>query len=239
MLTGYTFDASEWHDHWRAGLEDLEFAVVDIGPAGDELAPNNFTYVEFGGYFKTFDQDRVWISTGRSVLVEEGETYSQAGMRLYDEIKNLSYARIEAGSTWTTAICVGIYVKSYFLGSIIAPTGCIGAPPPLESCALQPLPIMLDHGEIMRHEVNGSRATAAATINCSSITSVVFRLASGMDTVALSPSGQARLLIDGVPLGVSMTLGAGVTLLTVSDILEGVTGGGMYEGSAVLIVEPA
>lgn len=211
--------------------------VVDIGPQSDEVVPNGW-YVMFGhrhhspnGVFSFGDENY------KPVL--NGETYSQAAMRLYDFDKDRT--QIHHGGD-TVGECVG-YVFSpthdnYNDSKVVYMGGCMDVPPANEWCRITTPELNLDHGSLSQSDAEGSVASTTMNVDCTSNMSVKFKLETNQNYVYLEPTGKAEITIDGKPLNSEITLPQGSSTLVVKDMLSGVTAEGVNSGSSVIVMAP-
>jgi len=116
--------------------------------------------------------------------------------------------------------------------------GCATVPPVNMLCKMISPELVLDHGTLSLQDAEGSSKTAALSVNCTSATKIILRFTSDEPYIYLAPSGKAQITINDQPLGSTFNLPAGASTLTVKDVLSGVTVGGQYVGTSVLVMNP-
>lgn len=211
--------------------------VVDIGPTGDTVVPHGW-WVLFGHRHHatngTFN-----IVAERKALVHDGETYSEAGMRLYENAKSIT--QIHHGGD-----LIGECVAYVFAPTdsekddtrTIYPGGCMDIPPVDNFCEFSTPEINLDHGSLSVSDAEGSVASAPLDVACTADTSVKFSLETRQDYIYLQPTGKAAITVNDKPLNSQITLPSGPSTVMVKDMLSGVTAEGVNSGSSVIIMEP-
>ncbi|BET42181.1 MULTISPECIES: MrpH family fimbial adhesin [Atlantibacter] len=174
-----------------------------------------------------------------------GVLASEAAQTLYNQYGKT--ARIQhGGATPGPQECVAYYIgKSGNAhapwNSIYIPGGmgsCATVPPVNALCKITSPELVLDHGTLSLKDAEGSTKSASLAVDCTSSTKVVLRFTSDEPYIYLAPSGKAQVTINDQPLGSIFNLPKGASTLTVKDVLSGVTVGGQYVGTSVLVMNP-
>lgn len=122
--------------------------------------------------------------------------------------------------------------------NIINPVGCTYVPAPSELCKITTPQILLDHGSITLKDAEGNVAKSNVGVSCTNAMAVTFHLTTNSPYINLSPSGKSEIKIENQPLGSTINLPAGTKMLSISDMLTGVSTEGVNAGSSVLVMEP-
>lgn len=226
---------------------DFTQAILEIGPAADQLVPNGY-FLGLGLHTRDGGGDHV----GLNGVMYEGpkdkyETIGQLAMRYYNEHgKNMS-------STWIydyhliegSDMCMGYIAGTIYSVGInelnwegsIRPGGCTIAPPATDWCKLTTPEILLDHGNLTLRNAEGDTARANVNVQCTTETAVTFNLVTDDKYVYLD-EGKSEISVEDKPLNTPITLPSGNSSVTVKDYLTGVTKEGYHTGSSVLVMMP-
>lgn len=120
----------------------------------------------------------------------------------------------------------------------LKPVGCTYVPAPTEMCKITTPEILLDHGSITLKDSEGNVAKSNVGVSCTTAMSVTFHLTTDSPYINLSPSGKSEIKIEDQALGSKIDLPAGTKMLSISDMLTGVSTEGVNAGSSVLVMEP-
>ncbi|EPN9528022.1 hypothetical protein ACT5AM_002708 [Cronobacter malonaticus] len=234
-----------------SGMPAHEFiftqAVLDIGPAADQIAPAHYIVGLAIHYHANNFIERATIEDGHYEY-SDGET----------SIGELALQAYNAGSKATTSfflydytidpnekICLGYMggkqspglVAIDWSGDVMQPGGCMIAPPADDWCKLTTPEIVLDHGNLTLKNAEGDTASANINLQCTVETAVTFNLIT-QDNYVYLDEGKSEITVDDKPLNTSITLPQGNSSLMVKDLLTGVTKEGYHTGSSVLVMMP-
>lgn len=217
----------------------VRWDIVDL-PEADALAPTGYWFGSAKSIINDFPvvQSETCSGTLCGTKVIPGETISSAAMRAYKKGPTTTQYSIASGANGFCIAFGGIPQGNTSLGSALIPTGCLKAPPPGVYCQIITPDINLNHGAISLKDVAKSVASASIRINCSQNNSVKLSLASKLTYIPLNQQAKANILINNKQPGSQHNLPAGLSSLTITSQLEGITQGGIYSGTAVLIIEP-
>lgn len=179
----------------------------------------------------------------------EGKSYGIPASQLAESLYN-QYGKsakiIHSGMTPGPQECVAYYITKSGQShapwnSVYIPGGmgsCATVPPVNALCKITSPELVLDHGTLSLKDAEGSTKSASLAVDCTSSTKVVLRFTSDEPYIYLAPSGKAQVTINDQPLGSIFDLPKGASTLTVKDVLSGVTVGGQYVGTSVLVMNP-
>lgn len=217
----------------------VKWDIVDL-PEADAPAPTGYWFGSAKSIINDFPvvQSETCSETLCGTKVIPGETISSAAMRAYKKGPTTTKYSTASGANGYCIAFGGIPQGNTSLGSALIPTGCLKAPPPGVYCQIVTPDINLNHGAISLKDVAKSVASTSIRISCSQNNSVILSLASKLTYVPLNQQGKANILINNKQPGSQHNLPAGLSSLTITSQLEGITQGGIYSGTAVLIIEP-
>ncbi|MDI3360204.1 hypothetical protein QQF21_06880 [Lelliottia sp. V89_10] len=133
---------------------------------------------------------------------------------------------------------VSVQQNNAFWSNAINPAGCTYIPPATEMCKITTPEILLDHGSITLKDAEGNVAKSNVGVSCTTPMSVTFHLTTDSPYINLSPSGKSEIKIEDQALGSKIDLPAGAKMLSITDMLSGVSTEGVNAGSSVLVMEP-
>ncbi|WP_455710196.1 MrpH family fimbial adhesin [Pseudomonas chlororaphis] len=223
---------SELSSDGRQIIYHLTHGVVEVGAFGDApMHPGQLVAFAAQRFWQNQEYNYILGNSGASSGSSNTETKSSIYMRSYDRAKEVTTITRPARDPYH---CFGYM---YFLNGNTDTGTCIRPPPPNQSCKFSTGELLLDHGAVNMRAVNGHATFAVADVSCTSEVSVKFIMPTGLDYVALQPHGRSVLRVNGQELGATIYLSSGMSLIIVSDQIEGVTEAGWFSGSAVLAIE--
>lgn len=216
------------------------WTTIDI-PVADAPAPANYW---FGSSLSTgidfnVEQSETCEDDICSSKVIPGETISATAMRAFKKGPSTTYYSVAGGVYGSCVAFGGIPQGNTSYATAILPTGCLETLPPNIYCYIVTPEINLNHGSISIRDVATSTASASFSINCSEKNNIKLSLESKLTYVPLNNDAKANILINNKQPGEKHSLETGLSSLTITSQLEGITQGGTYSGTAVLIIEPA
>jgi len=217
----------------------VRWDIVDL-PEADALAPTGYWFGSAKSIINDFPvvQSETCSGTLCGTKVIPGETISSAAMRAYKKGPTTTQYSSTSGANGFCIAFGGIPQGNTSLGSALIPTGCLKAPPPNVYCFIITPEINLNHGSISIKDVTTSKASASFSINCSQANNVKLSLASKLTYIPLNNDAKANIMINNKNPGQQHSLPTGLSSLTITSQLEGITQSGNYSGTAVLIIEP-
>lgn len=218
----------------------VRWDIVDL-PQADVLAPTGYWFGSAKSIINDFPvvQSETCSGTLCGTKVIPGETISSAAMRAYNKGPTTTQYSTSSGANGYCIAFGGIPQGNTSLGSALIPTGCLKTPPPGVYCQIVTPDINLNHGSISIKDLATSTASASFSINCSEKNNIKLSLESKLTYVPLNIDAKANILINNKQPGSQHNLPAGLSSLNITSQLEGITQGGTYSGTAVLIIEPA
>lgn len=216
------------------------WTTIDI-PFADTQAPENYWFgssFSIGSKFEVV-QSETCVNDICGSKVIPGETISATAMRAFKKGPSTTYYPAAGGANGNCVAFGGIPQGNTSYATAILPTGCMKILPPNVYCYIVTPEINLNHGSISIRDVATSTASASVSINCSQKNNLKLSLASKLTYVPLNNDAKANILINNKQPGEKHSLETGLSSLTITSQLEGITQGGTYSGTAVLIIEPA
>lgn len=216
----------------------VKWDIVDL-PQADAPAPSGYWFGSAKSIINDFPvvQSETCSGTLCGTKVIPGETISSAAMRAFKKGPTTTQYSTSSGANGYCIAFGGIPQGNTSLASALIPTGCLKAPPPGVYCQIVTQDINLNHGAISLKDIAKSIASASININCSQNNSVKLSLESRLTYVPLNHNAKANILINSKKPGSQHNLPAGLSSLKITSQLEGITQGGSYSGTAVLIIE--
>lgn len=218
----------------------VDWTTIDI-PEADAKAPVGYWFgsaKSAGGDFPVV-QSETCVDNRCSTKALAGDTISSAAMRAFKKGPTTVIYPSGGGANGFCIAFGGIPPGNTSYDSAILPTGCFKIPPTNVYCFIVTPEINLNHGAITLNDVATSIASATVNISCSQNNIIKLSLESKLTYVPLDKDAKANLLINNKKPGQQHSLPTGLSSLTITSQLEGITQGGIYSGTAVLIVEPA
>lgn len=216
-------------------------ALLEIGPASEQLAPSSMGQV-FLGTVESFTQV-VYPSTvmgPQAGFVTIGDAARDLYVKWGQSLPNVFHT----GDKLTKNDCVGYFYAlrpetghAIPWSSVIAPAGCVNIPPIEQWCKITTPELQFDHGTITLSDAEGSSVTKNMNVECVDDMAVSFKLMSN-DSYVYLDDGKAEIKVNDRALGSKIDLPAGQSLVTVKDMLTGMTSEGAHTGSSVLIMMP-
>lgn len=216
-------------------------ALVEIGPTSEQLAPSSMGHVFLGTmegatqmiYSSTVSGPQAgYVTIGDAVR----HLYTTWGQRL----PNIYHT----GNKLTNDDCAGYFYAADYdsvygmpWSSVIAPAGCVNIPPIEQWCKITTPELQFDHGTITLSDAEGSSVTKNMNVECVDDMAVSFKLMSN-DSYIYLDDGKAEIKVNDRALGSKIDLPAGQSVVTVKDMLTGMTSEGAHTGSSVLIMMP-
>ncbi|MRS20880.1 hypothetical protein GJV08_17070 [Enterobacteriaceae bacterium RIT692] len=216
------------------------WTTIDI-PFADTPAPENHWFGSsrsIGIDFKVV-QSETCVNNICGSKVIPGETISATAMRAFKKGPSTTYYPAAGGLNGVCVAFGGIPQGNTSYATAILPTGCLKTPPVNVYCFIVTPEINLNHGSISIKDVATSKASASVSVNCSQKNNIKLSLESKLTYVPLNNDAKANILINNKQPGEKHSLETGLSSLTITSQLEGITQGGTYSGTAVLIIEPA
>ncbi|WP_277967124.1 MrpH family fimbial adhesin [Pantoea trifolii] len=215
------------------------WTTIDF-PFADAQAPANYWFgssSSTGLDFKVV-QSETCVNDICGSKVIPGETISATAMRAFKKGPSTTYYPAGGGQNGVCVAFGGIPQGNTSYATAMLPTGCLKTQPPNVYCFIVTPEINLNHGSISIKDVTTSTASTSASISCSQKNNAKLSLASKLTYVPLNNDAKANILINNKKPNETHSLEAGLSSLTITSQLEGITQGGIYSGTAVLIVEP-
>lgn len=183
-----------------------------------------------------------YVSSGKRAGVLASEVARQHYEKYGKNAKSLIHSGREPGPDE----CIAYYIFSGGgddahapWSSVYVPGGmCTAVPPVSAFCNITTPELVLDHGTLSLQDAEGSSATTQLNVNCTRAIKVSLRLTTDQPYIYLTPSGKADITIDNKKPGAAFDLPVGSSTLSVKDVISGVTVGGQYIGSSVLVISP-
>ncbi|EKY3199112.1 hypothetical protein RBA29_003680 [Cronobacter turicensis] len=220
----------------------LTQALVEIGPASEQVAPSSMGTVFLGtkeGATQMVDSSTIYHTQQGFITIGEAarNLYLVQGQKI-DSIYH-------TGNKLTNDDCAGYFYTANFShtltlmpwSSIIAPAGCVNIPPIEQWCKITTPELQFDHGTITLSDAEGSSVTKNMNVECVDDMAVSFKLMSN-DSYIYLDDGKAEIKVNDRALGSKIDLPAGQSVVTVKDLLTGMTSEGAHTGSSVLIMMP-
>lgn len=217
----------------------VTWTTIDI-PEADAKAPTGFWFGSARSTGVDFNvvQSETCVNNICGSKVIPGETISATAMRAYKKGPSVTSYPSAGGANGVCMAFGGIPQGNTAYTTAMLLTGCMSTPPANVYCFIVTPEINLNHGSISIKDIAKSVASASVSISCSQKNTVRLSLASKLTYVPLSNDGKANILINNKKPGVKHSLAMGLSSLTITSKLEGITQGGVYSGTAVLIIEP-
>ncbi|ELY5929419.1 hypothetical protein ACSDIA_001906 [Cronobacter turicensis] len=225
---------------------NLTQAVIDVGPAGDEMVPPDYL-IGLGMHLTDNVGGFVSFGNDRPVYHQDEVTISQFAMQYYNDTgRNISTKWMYDYETPPDSeICFGYIAGSTYVAGMNAanwagsmrPGGCTIAPPATDWCKLTTPEILLDHGNLTLRNAEGDTARANVNVQCTTETAVTFNLITDDKYVYLD-EGKSEISVEDKPLNTPINLPSGNSSVIVKDLLTGVTKEGYHTGSSVLVMMP-
>jgi len=224
------------------GVVEYHFkqSLVDIGPASETPLPGGGTYLTvLAAKTHSGAQDPIVYITN-TISDQRETTAGEMARTLYGWYGSISTATISFVDPYDQCIAyISIPKTQYFwYSSTINPAGCTYIPPPTQMCKITSPEIVLDHGSIRLQDAEGHIAKTSLGVSCTNAMAVTFHLTTNQPYINLSPSGKSEIKIEDMPLNSKIDLPVGTKMLSVSDMLSGVSTEGVNAGSSVLVMEP-
>ncbi len=132
----------------------------------------------------------------------------------------------------TTPSCIGFGATKFRaavvpMAEIVFATTCDNLPPPDTECSIEPANILIDHGSLA--EVEGARASSAASIVCNRPSSVAVDITPSRVALTSEMYSELSWSLGGTPEST-------VRSLTLMSTLHGRAAGGEYQGDTVVRV---
>jgi hypothetical protein len=218
----------------------VNWTIIDI-PETDAPAPVGFWFGSAKSIGSNFPvvQSEACVSDICGTKVIPGESISSTAMRAFYKGPTTT---IYGGGGGANGYCIsfgGIPEGNPTYAAALLPTGCMKEPPSNVYCFIVTPEINLNHGKISLKDVSSSLSSALVNINCSQNTNVKLSLNTKLTYVQLNNNAKANIRINDKLPGEKHAIPTGLSVLTISSQLEGITQGGVYSGTAVLIIEPA
>lgn len=215
------------------------WTIIEI-PEVDIPAPAGFWFGSAKSIGTDFpvNQTETCSNTLCSTKVIPGDTISSAAMRAYNKGTSVTQYPPGGGANGFCIAFGGIPQGNASYASAILPTGCMKLPPANVHCFIITPEINLNHGSISIKDVTTSKASASFNINCSQANNIKLSLESKLTYVPLNNDAKANIMINNKNPGQQHSLPTGLSSLTITSQLEGITQSGNYSGTAVLIIEP-
>ncbi len=213
--------------------------VMDIGPASETPLPPNRYKTVLGA--KSHNGAQVPISIiAQAATNGQNSTAGAEALALYAGYGNITTATIDYVDPNDQCIAYISYpLYDWYWGpSTINPAGCTFVPPPTEMCKITTPELLLDHGSITLKDAEGHTAKTSMGVNCTTAMAVTFHLTTNQPYINLSPTGKSEIQVENLPLNSKIDLPSGTKILSVSDMLSGVSTEGVNAGSSVLVMEP-
>ncbi|HEX4502392.1 MAG TPA: hypothetical protein VH187_14735 [Scandinavium sp.] len=214
-------------------------SLVEVGSATDRILP--------AGTYNTFIGAKGYSGSIAIIAHVSGSASSGVDITVGDEGRSAYNAYSSITSATLTSIkpsdqCIA-YIstpkgETDWNSSVINPAGCTYIPPPTQMCKITSPEILLDHGTITLQDAKGHVAKTSMGVSCTSAMAVTFHLTTNQPYINLSPSGQSEIKIEDMPLNSKIDLPSGTKMLSISDMLSGVSTEGVNAGSSVLVMEP-
>lgn len=219
------------------GVKNIYFKTIttNIGPASEQIVPSGYMVTLWAREEVNYKDIVSFLANG--IIADGSHTIGELAMQAYNDAPaeyRSGNKRVHTSPNNCMAWGAAPREDHVDYKLLIAPGGCITAPPSNANCKFITQEVLLDHGSLRL--TDGNISSKQISIECSETTDVQFSLP-GSDEKYIYLEGQkAEISINEQPLGSKITLPAGVSSVKIQDKLIGNFPVGAYSGSNVIIM---